>query len=71
MEPPSKEIYYKSILRLIELYQLGRAKLEDLESIPKKDLLDAMRQECQRISQVCKERNKELFMEFQINNNQN
>jgi hypothetical protein len=71
MESPSKEIYYKSILRLIELYQVGRAKLEDLERIPKKDLLAAMRQECERISQVCRERNNELFREFHLNNNRN
>jgi hypothetical protein len=68
MEPQTKEVYYQSILSAIERYQRGEVNFEDLEKIPKEDLLSAMRFECQRISRITNERNKTLSFNFNPQN---
>lgn len=64
MEPQTKEVYYQSILSAIEQYQRGEVNFEDLEKIPKEDLLSAMRFECQRISRITNEKNRTLTFNF-------
>ncbi|HYG41236.1 MAG TPA: hypothetical protein VD908_21585 [Cytophagales bacterium] len=55
-----EDLYYKNILRKIEDYQKGEIPLDELKRIPKADLLQAMREECHRISIRVKDLNKEL-----------
>lgn len=53
-------LYFKNILRKIEDYQKGVIPLDELKRIPKADLLQAMREECKRISIRVKNLNREL-----------
>lgn len=60
--------YYRDILNKIEDYQKGQISLEELKRIPKEDLLEAMREECKRISSRINTINGELSSYSSRNN---